>query len=206
MAFGEGGNETPAEMRARALLERELGCDLKRVPERAVPTVDYRTPNGEVGIEVKRLTNADYHDLTSAFAKAGRLDSDRLTGRWSVIVDRPTLATSLAPMPNYPDDDPELIAFFESQGDTVRRKADRESDWRATHPGPRRTTTRLDTLARDLEPHLVVLEAHGVTTTRGLAPFGQPEPLAVAITAVFLRTQDGMCLRQDPLSHQKPGI
>ena len=206
MAIGKSAKEKASELRARALLEQELERQLTRAPERAIPTVDYRIPERDVGIEVKRVTNAEYHDLTSAFAKARHLDSDRLTGRWAVLVDRPTLSTSLEPMPDFRDDDPELIAYWESQGFTVRRRADLEADWRATHPGPPRKTPRLDTLARDLEPHLVELEAHGFTTTRGAAPFGQPEPLATAITAIYLRTQDGMCLRQEPLGGERAGI
>lgn len=109
-------------------------------------------------------------------------------------------------MPDFRDDDPELIAYWEGHGFTVRRRADLEADWRATHPGPPRKTPRLDTLARDLEPHLVELEAHGFTTTRGAVPFGHPEPLANAITAIYLRTQDGMCLRQEPLGYERAGI
>ena len=206
MATEKSAKETASELRARALLEQELECQLTRAPERAIPTVDYRTPDGNVGIEVKRVTNAEYHDLTSGFARAGHLDSDRLTGRWAVVIDRPTLSTSLEPMPHFRGDDPKLIAYWESQGATVRRRADLEAEWRATHPGPPRKTPRLDTLARDLEPHLVELEAHGFTTTRGSAPFGHPEPLANAITAIYLRTQGGMCLRQEPFGKERAGI
>jgi hypothetical protein len=206
MTAGKGSNESPSELRARALLEQDLDCQLERVPEREIPTVDYRTPDGTVGIEVKRITSAEYLQVSSAFAKVRHLDSNLLTGRWCVMIDRPTLSTILAPMPKYPDDDEEQIAYWESQGFVLSRRADREAEWRAAHPGPIRQTPRLNTLTTDLEGHLAVLDAHGITTTRGLAPFGRPKPLASAIAVIFNRTQGALCLRRDPHSNERPGI
>lgn len=203
---GKSEKESPEELRARALLERELDCQLVRVRPGALPTVDYRAPAREAGIEVKRVTVAEYYDLTSAWAKITHFDSQLLTGRWSVAVDRPTLSTTLAPVPDFPADDQEAIAYWEGLGYKVQRRADRVAEWRATHPGTRRATPRLDTLAQDLEPHLVVLEAHGLTTTRGAAPFLEPEPLATALTAIQDRTQGALCLRHELFGQQRPGI
>ena len=206
MTAGTGSKESASELRARALLEWDLYGGLERVAEREIPTVDYRTPDGRVGIEVKRVTSAEYLELSNVFTKARHLDSNLLTGRWCVMVDRPTLSTTLAPMPNFPDDDEEQIASWASQGFVVRRRAEREADWRAAHPGPRRQTPRLNNLTAELEAHVAVLEAHGIVTTHGLHPFGLPEPLASAIVAIITRTQGAVCDRRDLLTNERPGI
>jgi hypothetical protein len=206
MAVRKESSESPSELRARALLEKELHCRLERVPERDIETVDYRTPGGNDGIEVKRVTSEDYLDLTNAFSKAQHLDSNLLTGRWSVMIERPTLSTILAPMPKFLVDDEDAIAFWEARGYSVARRAEREAVWRAAHPGPKHRTPRLNTLTTDLEAHLAVMEAHNIDTTRGLAPFGHPETLASAIAAIINRTHDALCMRRNLLRDERPGI
>jgi len=201
--------ETPQELQARALLEREWRCQLDRIAPRSIsiPTVDYRTPDGSKGCEVKRITNADYIKLRVAFTKVDPFYSERLTGRWSVIIDQPTLSTSLAPVPNFPDDDPQRIADLESYGIPVLGcRADREAAWRAAHPGPGIRTPMLKQLDRDLEPHLVILEQNGLKTTRGLSPFNKPQALAAAIRAIEKRTAGAWCLRRVPLTGERPGL
>ena len=145
--------ETTEESQARALLEREWGCQLDRIAPRipSIPTVDYRTSDGSKGCEVKRITNANYIELSAPFTRLPRrtvpFDSERLTGRWSVIIDQPTLSTSLALVPGFRDDDPQRIADLESYGIRVLgSRADREATWRSAHPGPRIRTPRLKQL------------------------------------------------------------
>ncbi|MGH9245360.1 MAG: hypothetical protein ACRD29_13785, partial [Acidimicrobiales bacterium] len=165
--MGKHDDEDSAELAARALLEREFGCPLIRIPPAAVPTVDYRTEDPARGVEVKQITSEAYRDLSAASRTARHWDSTILTGRWSVLIERPTLSTVLAPMPRFADDDPDLIAHYEASGMRVRRKADREAEWRARHPGPRQATPRLKDLGRDVEAHLALLEQGDISCTRG---------------------------------------
>ncbi|MGH9225745.1 MAG: hypothetical protein ACRD2W_18605 [Acidimicrobiales bacterium] len=88
---------------------------------------------------------------------------------------------------------------------TVTRRADRVAEWRATHPGPRRVSTRLRDLAADLEPSLMVLERYGHTSTRGLHWLGQPPALAQAILTIAARTGGAMCVRHELFPGQRPG-
>lgn len=199
-------DETLEELRARALFERELGRSLNRIAPGSTPTVDYRLPDGSVGLEVKRITNELYNDLTSAFGRANRLDSSAVGGRWTVMVERPTLSTSLDPSPRFPPDDEALFADLERDGFVVQRRADRIAEWRASHPGPKTRSPRLVRLGGDLEPHLAVLEQHGIGSTRGARPFGQPEDLASALSAIYRRTNGALCHRHEPLAGQQPGV
>ena len=165
--MGRPEDEDAAELRARALLEREFGCGLVRIAPTTEPTVDYRSVDSARSVEVKQITSEAYRDLSAAFRAARHWDSPVLSGRWSVLIDRPTLSTVLAPRPSFPEDDPELIADSEASGMRVQRKAEREAEWRASHLGPRQEMPRLEDLGRDLEPHLTVLESHGISSTRG---------------------------------------
>jgi hypothetical protein len=194
-------------LQARALLERELRCHLDRAAPRSTQTVDYRTPDGSKGIEVKRITNADYNEMMDAFTKVDLSYSKRLTGRWSVIIDQPNLSMSLALVPRFRDDDPHRIADLESYGiHVLGSRADREATWRSAHPGPHTRTPRFKQLDLDLEQHLVILERNGLQTTRGLSPYGQPQALADAIRAIEQRTAGALCLRRVPLPDERPGV
>jgi hypothetical protein len=193
-------------LQARALLEREWRCHLNRVAPRSIPTVDYRTQDGSKGCEVKRITNADYIKLDAVFTGVVPFNSERLTGRWSVIIDKPTLSTSLAPVPNFPDNDPQRITDRESRGLLVPHRDDRETAWRAEHPGPSTPTPKLKQLGQDLEQHLVVLEQNGLKTTRGVSPFGKRPALSDRIRAIERRTAGAWCLRRVPLPDESPGV
>lgn len=168
--------------------------------------MDYRLPDGSVGVEVKRITDSIYNELTNAFGRGDHLDSSVLAGRWTVMIDRPTLSTSLEPVPRFPDDDDATISELEAVGMTVQRKAEREAEWRATHPGPRRLSPRLARLGPDLESHLAVFENYGIRSTRGLYPYGQPEDLAAAVVAISRRTCGAIRHRHEPSSGQSPGV
>src|SRR5437762_3405404 len=51
--------ESDAELKARALLERELGCELRRPQESHEPTVDYRDGSGALVAASVRTKRAD---------------------------------------------------------------------------------------------------------------------------------------------------
>jgi len=202
--MGKHDDEDAAELAARALLEREFGCPLIRIAPAAVPTVDYRTADPARGVEVKQITSEAYRDLSAASRTGRHWDSTILTGRWSVLVERPTLSTVLAPMPRFPDDDLDLIAHYEASGMRVQRKADREAEWRARHPGPRQATPRLKDLGRDVEAHLAVLEQVGISCTRGA--WSVHEDVRRTLLFIAKRTGDAICMRHELLADQRPGV
>lgn len=198
--------ESDSELRARALLEREFGCALERIrADLGVPTADYRTVDGSRSVEVKRITSEAYNKLTAAASHANwNYDSSILSGRWTVIIDRPTLSDALEPMPRFPDDDPEASAEAEAFGFRLVPRHEREAEWRASHPGPKRSTPRLKKLGSDLEHHLHTLEQHAIYSTRGACPF---EPDAwQALRHIAVRTDDALCLRRETIRDEKPGI
>ena len=166
-------DESPSECRGCALVEMVFGCRFERVmqlPDR--PTVDYRGfVDGLIrSVEVKEITCAAHRELLRASIRADTpYNSSLLSKRWRVMVNLPTLSTVLEPIPSFPPDDPQLAAAVESFfGSPMITRSEREADWRARHPGPKRPITlRLKTLGRDLEPHLHVLEQHGIVTTGG---------------------------------------
>lgn len=158
--------ECASEKLARSLLEAVWDCQLVRVPPRSTPTVDYRASDPARGVEVKRITSAEYHDLTAA-ANVREWKSSQLTGRWMVAIDRPTLSDTLPPTPHFADDDEDDIAFWERAGYTVNRRAEREEQWRKTHSGKPQRTVVLKNMGPNLEPHLAVLELHHIDCTRG---------------------------------------
>ena len=79
------------------MLEEELGCRLERVTaDRGRRFPDYRTPGGDRVIEVKWITSEDFRALGAAFDKeVTEVEDRRLTGRWTVPVQRPDLSTVL---------------------------------------------------------------------------------------------------------------
>lgn len=199
-------DEKPEERLVRALLEREFSSILVRVHTASSPRADYRTSDDTRGIEIKRLTGPEYLELGAAGGKSRSFNSTRLTGRWQVAIERPSLSDRLAPVPNYPVDDPARIAEIEADGHfRVRRRDERVAEWRAEHPGTPKPTPRLRSLGRDLEPHLVLLERHGVDSTRGLSPFGLPDELTQAAAAIATRTHGAICLRHD-VAGLAPGV
>lgn len=204
--MGKHDDEDAAELAARAVLEREFGCPLVRIAPAAVPTVDYRTMDPARGVEVKQITSEAYRDLSAAFRASRHWDSKILTERWSVLIERPTLSTVLAPMPRFPDDDLDLIAHYEASGMRVQRKAEREAEWRACHPGPKQVTPRLKDLGRDLESHLAVLEQNGVSCTRGAWSVGTDEDVRRALWLIAARTGDAICMRHELLAEQRTGV
>ncbi len=191
---------------ARALVESDLGRPLDRVTPIDQPTVDYRLADGSVGVEVKRITSEAYNELTAAFAGARHIDSELLTGRWTAMIERPTLSTTLQPLPKFAPDDEGTIESLQAAGFTVKRLAEREAEWRASHPGPRTQSPRLARLAEALEPHLAVMELHSLTSTHGVYPYGQPIDLATAVVEIARLASGGLCHRHEPFTGQRPGV
>jgi hypothetical protein len=198
--------ERDSELEARSLLQAEFGCELVRVPTGSIPTPDYREPSGRRSIEVKRLTSQQYRQL-GADRNTRHWDSANLSGRWAVLIERSTLSSILEPVPPFPDDDPETIAYYTAHGFRVRTRAEREAEWRANHPGPAQPTTpRLKDLGRDLDPHLLILEQHGVTSTRAAVHMAADPRIMTALRFIEARTNGAICIRQDLLPGQIPGI
>ncbi|MFE0022807.1 hypothetical protein [Amycolatopsis sp. NPDC059021] len=192
------------------MLRREFGSDLDRInasPERA--TADYRWCNGRLirSVEVKEIT-VDTHRQLVAEAKAGKTarDSTTLSMRWMIMINLPTLSTVLEPMPSFPPDDPELAADVEQFfGARMMTRAEREAEWRRTHPGPKhQPTPQIKNLGRDLDPHLLVLEQHGIVSTHG--PRSEDPAVAAALWAIAMRTHGAICMAHNPVRDEKPGI
>lgn len=198
--------ESDSELRARALLEAELGCALERVKEdRGIPTVDYRTVDSSRSVEVKRITSEAYNKLTGVASRTDwSYDSSILSGHWTVMIDRPTLSDILKPMPTFPADDPEASAEAEAFGFRLIPRHEQEAEWRASHPGPKRSTPRLKGLGSDLEQHLRVLEQHAIYSTRGASSF-EPDALR-ALYSIAARTDNALCLRRETIRDESPGI
>lgn len=198
--------ESDSELRARALLETEFGCALERIKEdRKVPTVDYRTIDGSRSVEVKRITSEAYNELTGVASRTDwSYDSSILSGRWTVMIDRPTLSDILKPIPTFPADDPEASAEAEAFGLRLIPRHEREAEWRASHPGQKRSTPRLKRLGADLEQHLHILEQHAIYSTRGAWSF-ESDALR-ALHSIAARTDNALCLRRETIRDESPGI
>lgn len=196
--------ERATEMRARALLERVLGCRFERVPQSDVPTVDYRSVDEPPrSVEVKEITSHEYRDLTDAYDANQSFDSTLLTGRWLVAIEAPSLSQKLQPMPDFPADDSQLISGFAAIG-SVMLRADREDEWRNQHPVLRQPTVRLKHLARDIEQALRIVEADGIVNTRGAMP--SCVEVTRALAEIQSRTAGAIGMRFSPSDGQSPGI
>lgn len=166
--------------------------------------MDYRSQDGRHSIEVKELMTESYKDLSAAFRSSEHFDSEVLSGRWIVAIERQTLDSRLPPMPDFSEDDPQAIAQLALYGFTVKTKAEKQAEWRARHPGPARPGPRLRRLGRDLEPHLAVLEEARIGCTRGAEAHSLE--LRRALAAIGARTHDAICMRHAPLGIESPGI
>jgi len=181
--------ESDSELRARALLEAEFGCALERIREDPrVPTADYRTIDGSRSVEVKRITSEAHNELRNMASRTNwSYDSSILSGRWTVMIRQPTLSEILSPMPKFPADDPEASAEAEVFGFRLIPRHEREAEWRASHPGRKRSTPRLKGLGPDLERHLQVLEQHAIYNTRGAWPSDPDAWQARCLVAIATR-------------------
>jgi hypothetical protein len=167
-----GQPESASEQFAKAALERVLGTSLQRVTEDASPSPDYKftTPDGLTAVEVKELASPDWLILQDHFSKyeTERVTND-LSMHWQVSLPAEVTAERLAPTPDFPEDDEAQIAHFETMGLIVQRRAERIAEFeRRRQETPKRIG--LKGMIDDLLPDLQVLEAHGITSTRGPVP------------------------------------
>lgn len=187
--------EKPSERFARERLESILGIKLDRVPEeqtRKTPDYCCEVVEGLACFEVKELAASDWRVLDDGFKKyeTERATSD-LSMRWMIALSAELPAERLTPPPRFPEDDEEQIARFAAAGITIMRKAERVADFerrRAEEP----EKIRLKGLVKDLIPDLQVLEAHGITSTRG-PEVGSPAAVE-ALWRIARRTRDAICL------------
>lgn len=109
--------EGDSELRARILLEWQFCCSLERISLGVIPRSDYRTVDGTKSVEAKRITSEAYNELTGVPSRTDRShDSSILSGRWTVMIDQPTLSDIIEPMPTFPPDDPQASAEAEALG------------------------------------------------------------------------------------------
>lgn len=73
----------------------------------------------------------------------------------------------IAAPPNFPDDDEESTARFESHGRRAKRKVERIAEWKALN-ATQHLPVQIEGLLNDLIPDLQVLEQLGVNETRGV--------------------------------------
>jgi hypothetical protein len=164
--------ESASEQFAKATLERTLGTNLQRVIEDGSPSPDYKftTSDGLAAVEVKELASPDWLILQDGFSK---YDTERVTSdlsmHWQVSLPAEVTAERLAPTPEFPEDNEAEIARLEATGLMVQRKAERIAEFerrRQETPKPVRLKGMIDGLIPDLQ----VLEARGITSTRGPMP------------------------------------
>lgn len=194
-----GSDEKPSERFARERLESILGIKLDRVPEeptRKTPDYSSEVVEGLACFEVKELAASDWQVLKDGFNKyeTERATSD-LSMHWMIALFAELPAERMTAPPRFPEDDEEQIARLAAAGLTITRKAERVADFerrRAEQP----EKIRLKGLVKDLIPDLQVLEANGITSTRG------PEvssPTAVeALWRIARRTRNAICLASPP--------
>lgn len=196
-----------SEPRTRSLLEKEFGCYLDRVCEGKHETADFRSRDDLRSIEVKQITTQYYYELTKAASKMNRsYDSTVLSGRWRVMIKLFTNATALEPMPEFPVATPEVSSEVRRNfGVGIVSRHERESGWRATHPGPKmQKGPQLNRLATDLENLLLELEKHDVHSTRGNWPATRDG--VAALMEIARKTNRALCIRHDTIADEKPGI
>lgn len=196
-----------AEELAQRVLEARLGCELVRVAPADTPTVECRTPDGTSAFEVKQLTSEEYRELSSAFGREQTSwDSDVLSWRWVAILTAPSLSDLYPRMPRFADDPgQEVLAQYEAMGMKVKTRSEREEEHRRRHPGARRPSVRIKGLGPDLERHLIVLESHGVRSTRDSGAYDS-SPVGRALWAIAARTNHAIFLGEEPVVGESPGI
>jgi hypothetical protein len=191
--------ERESEVRARRALESVLGRQLtrfRRQPEHSrAETPDY-TDDGNEAYEVKQVTSKEFRELNTAIRDLPFFESSALTKHWLVGISAPTMADRFRPMPDFPDDDPELIAALEADGFKVTRKTELEAAWSKRFSGTDRQAPRITNLAPDLEPHLLVMERAGITNTREAQPMTREQQRALAWIAQS--THGAICMAHEP--------
>jgi hypothetical protein len=172
-------------------------------------TSDDQSPS--IAIEVKELVPGEFLATGNQVGRETGYDSAVLSRRWSIIVTEEPLSSRLAPMPTFPDDpSPERIRQLARDGFTLVTKAEREEEWRLQHTLAPRAQLQIKNLAKDIEPHLAVLERYGLFETRSYElPTATPDDFRMAneaLWAVRRRTHDSICRARVPFDFEQPGI
>jgi len=189
---------------------------LSRVDERSGegPTPDLVTSDGlapSIAIEVKELVPGEFLATDAQVSGDPGLNSETLAKRWGVVVAEDPLSTRLAPMPSFPEDpSPAEVDALSRDGYSVITKAEREKRWKEEHTLAARPQVGVKNLAKDIEPHLVVLEGIGITQTRSYAlPKTSGTDFRAAQTSIWAikrRTNDAICMAHEPVGDETPGI
>jgi hypothetical protein len=189
--------ESATELLARRVLETVLALQFEKVKPSNEPgrkTVDYRSvgESQEHVAEVKELVAPDFRDANAAAASA-RFISAQLTCQWSVLLNTPVLSEALAAPPPFRDPAPAEVREWEARGIHVMSAEECRREWIAEHP-VRQPVPRLKELGRRLEPHLLVLEQHGVVDTWGRWPWAeQDHEVAEALRSIAEKTGGAVC-------------
>lgn len=200
--------EKPSERLARERLEPILGIRLERVKEDDRPSPDYWCiiHDGRAGFEVKQIASPDWLRLRAGF---GQLETERATSdlskHWLIALPAELAAGRLEPAPRFPEDNEAQIAHLADFGLTVVRKAERIAKFEH-HRQEKPTEFGLKGIIDDLIPDLQILEAHGITTTRG--PMPSDPGGAQAQQRIAGRTRNAICLASsaDPAAGVPSGV
>ncbi len=195
-------------------LSHRLGRSFCRVvPRPPGATHDLETCDGArptIAAEVKELVPGEFLSVQKAVLGDQGLDSNVLSRRWGVIIDEEPLSGRLVPTPPFHDDPPpDEIEKWAAHGFIVTRKSELEQAWQARQSLARRPSILVKNLARDIEPHLAVLEQLGIFETRTWPePVDREEFLAAiaALGVVAKRTGGAICKAHPPIGDQKPGV
>ncbi len=199
--------ESPSEREARLRIEQIQGERLLRVAPSDVPTPDYEGQTSREIFEVKEITVGESRHLAaSMLTHPNRCDSDDLQLRWWVLLDGPSLSSSLSPTPDFREPDPELKARLGRGGFTVSTAEERQRQHRDQVQKHReRNAPRLKSLLQDLEPWLCVLEAHDVRETSSATRAGGLE-VAHAAWQIAELTNAAQCYGRPLFQGEQAGI
>lgn len=193
--------ETLEERHAANVVGLALGRELWRYEDEpdGDDSIDYIDAVNDA-YEMKAVTSQELKELRG---RRRWFDSTALAMHWTVLIDAPTMASKFAPMPDFPDVDPDTVAHLAADGLLVVPKAEREAQWRERFSGQKIAIPQLGKKeARQLERSLLVLEQGGISNTRGAVP-ATPEERD-ALNTIRRLTMDAICMAHPPLNG--PGI
>ncbi|NLA37649.1 MAG: hypothetical protein GX868_18450 [Actinobacteria bacterium] len=195
-----GSAETVSELIARNAIEQATGLRLQRVDDRGHtgPVRDYDADDDGVFVafEMKRLTSEPFNSLFFNPIVDEFNPTTELNLRWSIALDAPVVSDLFEAVPTFPEDSGPAEITTPSGSRILRKsKADREDEWRDAQRKSNQSSPAVRGMARDVVPHLVVLERHGFTTTR--TDWGNDLDVWKAMQAISERTHDSICMGFD---------
>jgi len=198
--------ERDDELHGKRAIETALRIRLVRERERDVSWVDYSSEDGSQGFEMKRVVPSKFLQLQALVDREPDFESAILSKRWTVLVDAPTNDDWLGAVPNYRDPPADEVAFWESHGFAVATAEQRREEFRESRRSRANAIPNVRGIGARLEPHLRVLEAAGITSTRGSRP-GSVEHLS-ALREVEQVTGGWICTAREPIAAagEVPGV